>query len=363
MNYKSALKGLLTLNNVSRPWHLPVVAGITIGAPAVLGALTDAFVEAMIASLGSMVFLYMSPTRTTSRMLTMILCTFGFMACLTLATLAASISGLAPVALFVIAFAVIVITRYYRLPPPGSFFFILASCVAMAMPFDIAATPERVGLIAIGGMWSVFMAFIYSLFTGAHKAISDPVQVDERVNAIILEALFLSLCIAGSYGFALWLALSNPYWVPISCAAILQGATFRMVWHRNVHRIVGTVIGMFLASAIFSFHPSALMLALCVCVLQTIVEMLIVKNYGLAVIFITPLTVIMAEITTSGVDATLLLEHRLIDIVLGSVIGFVGGAIFHRSDFFRNLEQRMEQRNRLSELLFTRRDESNKADH
>lgn len=363
MSFKSAFKGLFALNNVRRPWHLPVAAGFTIGAPAILGALTDTFAEAMIACLGAMVFLYMSPSRTASRMLTMILCTFGFMACLTLATLAASITGLAPIALFVIAFAVIVITRYYRLPPPGSFFFILASCIAMAMPFDIAATPERVGLIAIGGMWSVFMAFIYSLLTGAHKTESDPVQVDERVNAILLEALFLSLCIAGSYGFALLLELSNPYWVPISCAAILQGATFRMVWHRNVHRIAGTVIGMFLASAIFSFHPSALVLALCVCVLQTIVEMLIVKNYGLAVIFITPLTVIMAEITSSGVDATLLLEHRLIDIVLGSVIGFIGGTLFHRTDFFRDLELKMERRNRLSELLFTRTDESNKGEH
>ncbi|SBS26939.1 hypothetical protein MAQ5080_00674 [Marinomonas aquimarina] len=357
MSFKSAVKSLFTLNNVSRPWHLPVAAGITIGAPAVLGALTGTFTDAMIASLGSMVFLYMSPTRTASRMLTMILCTFGFMACLTLATLSASVAGLAPVALFVIAFAVIVITRYYCLPPPGSFFFILASCIAMAMPFDLAATPERVGLIAMGGMWAVLMAFIYSLLTGAHKTVSAPVQVDERVNAIVLEALFLSLCIAGSYGFALWLQLSNPYWVPISCAAILQGATFRMVWHRNIHRIVGTVVGMLLASVIFSFQPPALVLAILICILQIIIEMLIVKHYGLAVIFITPLTVIMAEITSSGMDATLLLEHRLVDIVLGSVLGFIGGTIFHRTDFFRRLEQKMAPRSRLSELLFSTPDD------
>lgn len=347
-------KGLLSLNKASRPWHLPVTAGITIGMPGVIGALTNTFNDAMIASLGAMVFLYMSPTRTTSRMLRMILCTFGFMACLTLATLTSVVPGLSPVALFAIALIVIVITRYYRLPPPGSFFFILASCVAMAMPFEIADIPTRVGLIAIGGMWAVLVAFFYSLLTGAHRVENEPIGVDPRVNGIVLEALFLSFCIGISYAFALWVELDNPYWVPISCAAILQGATFRMVWHRNVHRIVGTSIGMLLASLIFSFHPSALMLALWVIVLQTIVEMLIIKNYGLAVIFITPLTVIMAEITSSGVDAGVLLEHRIIDIILGSIFGFAGGAVFHRTKLFHALELKMEQRNRLSDLLFTR---------
>lgn len=362
MSIRTTLKGLVALNKASRPWHLPVTAGVTIGAPAVIGALTGTFNDAMIASLGAMVFLYMSPNRTTSRMLTMILCTFGFMACLTVATLAAAVPGLAPVGLFLIALTVIVITRYYRLPPPGSFFFILSSCVAMAMPFEFAAIPMRVGLIALGGLWAVLMAFIYSLCTGAHRTTSIPVEVDPRVNAILLEALFLSICISGAYAFALSLDLDNPYWVPISCAAILQGATFRMVWHRNIHRIVGTSIGMLLASFIFAFHPSPIVLALWICALQTIVEVLIVKNYGLAVIFITPLTVIMAEITSSGMDASVLLEHRMIDIVLGSVIGFVAGAIFHRTGLFRSLEQKMDERSRLSELLFSRTHESNHSD-
>ncbi|MCO4787346.1 MAG: FUSC family protein [Marinomonas atlantica] len=359
---RTTLKSLVVLNKVSRPWHLPVTTGVTIGAPAVIGALTGTFNDAMIASLGAMVFLYMSPNRTTSRMLTMILCTFGFMACLTLATLAAVVPGLAPVGLFMIALAVIVITRYYCLPPPGSFFFILASCVAMAMPFDFSAIPMRVGLIALGGLWAVLMAFIYSLFTGAHKTTYTPVEVDPRVNAILLEALFLSVCISGSYAFALILSLDNPYWVPISCAAILQGATFRMVWHRNIHRIVGTSIGMLLASFIFSFHPSPIVLALLICVLQTIIEVFIVKNYALAVTFITPLTVIMAEITSTGMDASVLLEQRMIDIVLGSFIGFIAGAIFHRTSLFNSLEKKMDERSRLSELLFSRTHESNHSD-
>lgn len=359
MNLLTALKGLLVINPVKRPWHLPVMAGVTIGAPAVYGALSGTFADAMLASLGAMVFLYMNADRTASRMLTMMLCSFGFMACLTLATLSKAIPGLEPFALFFIAFCAILITRYYRLPPPGSFFFVLASCVAMAMPYEFALIPMRVGLMAMGGMWAVLMGFIYCLMIRADQANIQANTNEIRVNAIFLESVFLAFAISSAYGFALWLELNNPYWVPISCAAILQGGTFRMVWHRNVHRIVGSLLGMVLASVIFSFHPSAFTLAVLLCVLQTIIEFLIVKNYGLAVIFITPLTVIMAEITATGMDATTLLEYRMIDIVLGSSIGFMFGAVFHRTELFVRLESKLSPRSRLSELLFRAEHEKN----
>lgn len=347
----SILKDLLSLNKVARPWHLPLVTGFVIGLPAIFGALTNTFGEALLSSLGAMVFLYMSGDRTASRMLTMSLCAFGFMACLTLATLSTVLPWLPPFALTAIAFLVILITRYYRLPPPGSFFFILASCVALAMPFDLGAVSNRVGLIALGGMWAVLAAFVYSVVTQAHKAEPQEITVDPQVNALIIEAALTSSVLGASYGFALWIGMNNPYWVPISCAAIMQGATFRMVWHRNVHRVVGTTLGMLLAALLFSFDPSPLVLALCICAFQAIVDYLIVKNYGFAVIFITPLTVIMAEMTSLGMSASLLLEYRFIDIVLGSFFGFIGGALFHRTDVCRRIEAKMSPRSRLSDLL------------
>jgi hypothetical protein len=82
---------------------------------------------------------------------------------------------------------------------------------------------------------------------------------DHQITAIALEAFVISFFIGGGYLFALLASQENPYWVPTSTAAIImQGATFRAIWHRNVHRIVGTTSGMAIAWLIFSLSPGFL---------------------------------------------------------------------------------------------------------
>lgn len=65
-------------------------------------------------------------------------------------------------------------------------------------------------------------------------------------------------------------------------------------------------------------------------VLQFIIEMLVVRHYGLAVIFITRLTLFMAEAGSAmTVDANTLISIRFVDILLGSVIGAIAGWFLH----------------------------------
>lgn len=162
--------------------------------------------------------------------------------------------------------------------------------------------------------------------------------------ALMLEAGVIALFIGGGYLLALLVGLDNPYWVPVSTAAIMQGATFRAVWHRNVHRIVGTVIGMGLVWLIFSFSPGPWILAGLVMLLSFVIETLVTRNYGLAVIFITPLTVIFADASLATGDTEALVMARLVDIVLGSIIGCVGGWLLNHPRGFRAVEAWIVQR-------------------
>ncbi|ADZ90577.1 FUSC family protein [Marinomonas mediterranea] len=349
-------KDLFTLNDVKRPWHLSFIAALCVGLPAIIGAALEQFPQGMLASLGAMVVLYMPNTRTAHRIVTLSLCSFGFIFCFMVGSLSTFVSWLPPFALSLAMFLVVIMSRYYLLPPPGSFFFVLVTTISIAMPFDLPSLPTNIGLLAIGGMTSCVACFVYSLLTGANTLPKTEIKLDARVNAIVLEALFVSVFVGGSYGIALALQMNNPYWVPISCAAILQGATFRQVWHRKIHRIMGTLVGMLLASAIFFFHPNAWVLAFLILILQFAIEMLIAKNYGYAVIFITPLTVIMAEVTNTQVSPALLLEYRIFDIVFGSIIGFVGGTIFHKTQWLTSLEKKMDERKSLSLLLSRKKD-------
>jgi len=70
--------------------------------------------------------------------------------------------------------------------------------------------------------------------------------------------------------------------------------------------------------------------------------------YALAVIFITPLTIFLAEASQLGHGApAALLQARLLDTVLGSVVGLLGGVCLH-SPRFRDVVGR--QLRRLSPL-------------
>src|SRR5690606_24075587 len=149
------------------------------------------------------------------------------------------------------------------------------------------------------------------------------------------DAVTIGLFIGGSYLFALWIGLDNPYWVPVSCAAVMQGATFRAVWHRNIHRIVGTIIGMGLAWLILMLDLVPWQVAIIITALSFVIEILVTRNYGLAVIFMTPLTVLFAD-ANSPLPPEELISARVVDIVLGSTMGIWGDGCFTTAAFFRN---------------------------
>ncbi|WP_323816255.1 FUSC family protein [Cellvibrio sp. NN19] len=346
MNFiKHHIAPLFALKKANRPWHIPFIASIAVGIPTSIGAYFGRFDLGLIGCLGAMVFLYIRPTSIPHRMATMVVCAFGFAASFALGLSVSFYPYLGAAILGYVATLAAFITRFYAMPPPGSFFFILVTVMGVTLPFDLAALPMRVGLMTLGGILSCLLVFFYSLWAVHRVPVIIPEQQQEvRTSVIVMEACVIGLFVGGSYLIALLIGLPNPYWVPISAAAIMQGVSFRMVWHRKVHRIAGTVIGMGLAWVIFQFSLTTWEMVAVIVLLNFLIEFLVVRNYGLAVIFITPLTVLFAEASPTSINPDLLLKARLFDIVLGSLIGFAGGWVLHQSGLFNWLYQRLNER-------------------
>lgn len=335
---------LFRFNRSNRPWHLPVVASICVGIPLLIGAGFGRPDFGILSCVGALVILYLPQASISKRMVTLVVSSFGFSVCFAVGVSTSFHPILAAVSLGVVAMLATAICRFYFVPPPGSFFFILIASIATTIPFDLMMIPTRVGLVALGGMLSCLLAFFYSLCLVRSLSTAPSAQLIERNNySIILQSLTIGLFVGGSYLLAEWMALDNPYWVPISCAAIMQGASFRAVWHRQVHRIAGTVVGMVLAWMLFAIQLDAWRLAVIVMGLNLIVETLVVRNYGLAVIFITPMTVLLAEPMSGALSTDLLVRARLFDIILGSVIGLVGGWVMHHPQLFQHLERQLKR--------------------
>lgn len=343
---KVHLRALMTWRDHKRPLGFLVVAALSAGLPVLCGAWLNAFGAGVSASIGGLAVLYLRQTPLAQRMVTLAVVSFGFCVCFTLASLVGFSPAVSVLGLGLIAFGVTVVCRYFAVPPPGSFFFILVACIALAAPFDPAQLATRTGLLLFGCLGACGLGLLYSLAqlaTGRDVALLAAPAGETRLVAIVLESATIAAFIAASYLMALALGFDKPYWAPISCAAILQGATFRDVWHRNVHRVFGTVLGMGVAWLIFSLQPGVWTLAVLITVLSFVIEALVTRHYGLAVVFITPLTIILAEAMSASADVNAFILMRMIDIVIGSSVGYVGGWVIHQRPWFAWLEARLRR--------------------
>ncbi|WP_234402385.1 FUSC family protein [Oceanobacillus damuensis] len=167
--------------------------------------------------------------------------------------------------------------------------------------------------------------------------IDQSIQISKISPKVILGGAFNKSSIifitAMRFGFvtiiaamiAFQLDLARSYWVPLSCVAVMSGASIVATHHRAIQRGIGTVIGIVIASVILALDPSGYIIAFFIMLLTFITELFIVKNYGLAALFFTPNALLMAESTSVGdFSFSYFASARIIDVLIGIAIGLIG---------------------------------------
>lgn len=333
---RKEIYSLFHLRDTTRKWQIPMLTALCVGLPLVVGLYFGAMGLAVIASLSGMIILYLPSTGSlTNRMSTLLISAFGFMASFLLGQLFSFGQVAAVVAFGLFTLAVHWIILYYKAAPPGSFFFIMIAALSISLPFDLQGMPERVGLLALGLLFSSFVAMAHLLYLST----KIDMRAQPRTPSIFMknraadfwEAIIMAVFMALSLVIGYILEMEKPYWIPISCAAVMQGASRYHIWQRTFHRILGTFLGMGLVWGLLWISNSMMMLCIYIILLQLIVEFLVVRNYALAVIFITPLAIFLSEAGDPLLNMPeLLVELRLKDTLIGSFIGAIGGWILHR---------------------------------
>jgi Fusaric acid resistance protein-like len=326
------LKQLFEFKQTDRKWHLPVLAGLCVGIPVIAGYYTGNVQDGKLASMAGLVILYIQSENIARRMIVLMACSFGIMVSFAVGIVFGFNPLIASLILGLYAFTVHLALYYLKMVrPPGNFFFILIASVAISMPHDLATVPHKIGLVGIGTMVSCILGLAYSLVTlKRSRSTNEVVTVTKNPYVNFMESLTFGFFIGLSLLIAYLLKLESPYWVPTSCAAVMQGYSVHHIWQRSVQRIVGTFIGLILTWMILLLNPSLLTICVSIILLQTIVEFLVVRNYGIAVIFITVLTILLAESGTAlTVNPNTLIYARFFDILTGSMVGAVGGWLLY----------------------------------
>ena len=183
---------------------------------------------------------------------------------------------------------------------------------------------------------------IYSLIV-LKKSDSDENAVIFPTNKYlnITESIIFGATIGVSLLVAKLFQMPNPYWIPISCMAVMQGISTKSIWIRAIQRILGTLVGLGLVWCVLQFKLSVLGICICILVLQIIIEFLVVRNYALAAIFFSMLTIFLAEPNISLLGhSEELIKARLVDTFIGSAIGAVGGwLLYHQQIHFFTKKQ------------------------
>ena len=91
---------------------------------------------------------------------------------------------------------------------------------------------------------------------------------------------------------------------------------------RGIQRLIGTLLGVLVAAGILAIDLPSLAVIALVVVLQAAAELFVGRNYGIAMIFITPLALLMVHLAAPA-PVDMLLQDRAIETVIGVAVGTI----------------------------------------
>ncbi len=328
-------KLLFSFKDSNFAFQRPTLTAVCLGVPLFIGLYFDNLAYGLISCLAGLVVVHIPTTGSfTKRTATLLICSFGFMVAFTIGQLISFNLYLAVLGFGVFCAAIHWVMLTYRIGPPKSFFFILIASISVCQPFNLSELPTKVGLVALGTIFSSSLALIFII----RKALNNhPEEISPQTKAKdsvdYWEAILLGVFMSVSLGLGYLLKLTNPYWIPISCAAVMQGTSQYYIWQRTLQRILGTLIGLGLCWGLLQVSTSIVVFCIYIIVLQLIVELIISKNYTVAVIFITPLTIFLSEASNPLIsNPNHLITMRFWEIVMGSLLGAVGGWVLYKEN-------------------------------
>ncbi|MGW1094665.1 FUSC family protein [Streptomyces sp. NPDC002455] len=140
------------------------------------------------------------------------------------------------------------------------------------------------------------------------------------VLAVPAVRMALGTGVAG--GLAVLLGLEHSYWAAISAAAVLHSVNVRTTAQRAVQRTLGTVVGLLLALGVLAAEPGPVVLAVVIVALEFLLEYIVVRNYALGVVFLTPMALLLSDLAAPAPAGELVLDRAL-----GSVMGIAVGLL------------------------------------
>lgn len=236
--------------------------------------------------------------------------------------------------IFLVVLLASLLTLSFRIGPPGPMMFALVAGVSAQLAIPAAQggagrDPLVVVLLVASGVIVAYLSVIAPLLLPAVRRREIPPLplkmllpfspdretwiVTARISVAVVIAMFLIHP----------LAVYRPHWVIVTIIGILQlGSARQLTTVRAIQRVLGTVLGIGVFVGLAHLQPNWVGLILIVSVLQGAAEVVIGRNYGLGLLFITPLALTIFTVG-SGSAPALTMQGRVTDTLIGAAIALV----------------------------------------
>ncbi|MDR6437585.1 putative membrane protein YccC [Paenarthrobacter nicotinovorans] len=224
-----------------------------------------------------------------------------------------------------------------RLKPIGPFFGILALGACASVPTSVPPT-TAVLIGAASAAFSLVVGFAgwfrYRKWeSGAARdvpVLRGPRRQAAFVQAALVHAARYSLAVSAAGTIGVLSGSGHPHWAMAAAAVPLAGADLPSRVHRGIHRIVGTFLGLAVVAVVLFPSPlsplqyfpgqTAVVLAVLVVLCQFPTELFMARHYGWAMVFFTPVILLIAQLA-APMDPGVLVMERAIETFVGAVVG------------------------------------------
>lgn len=318
-------------------WPLATQAALGIGVPIAVMTLVGQPSLGYIAASGAFTVLFAGSAPAVDRARMLPLVAAGLILSATLGVLAAPLPWLVSLGVVAVAIASAALAFAFRLGPPGPLFFVLVFGLSAHV---VAVSPVAPGVylatLAAGCTFSYLIAIAPLVLPRMRRTSARPLR--DLLPGPSLEGgsriLLLRVALVAVVGVLLGVAIdpARTYWIVGSAVAVVGvAAARREAFQRGLHRMLGTVVGAGVYALLALLHPSGLWLAFLLAALQFTIELVVVRHYALALVFITPLVLLLTGAATGEIGSVGVAIERIIDTIVGAALGAASGLLHPRA--------------------------------
>lgn len=246
-----------------------------------------------------------------------------FLVAMTVGTLLSVLHADITVRIMTVALIATIVTGIvsgYKWHPGGATFAVFSSGAVATMPAEWFNLVQVLVVTTSSVLFSVLLTVTLGLLqTHSWTRVLRPIQV-EAFNAdwSVAVTVGVGALLAGLIGQTVdddhW------YWAMVAASVVLSGAATTARLTRSVQRFIGTTLGVFIAGALLWLQLPVIGIIVSVIILQGTAELLIGRNYGVAMLAVTPLALLMVSLAHPIAPETLVVD-RIFETFIGSLVG------------------------------------------